>query len=176
MGIAGSSIAFVVYLCKPTMVIGSRNGLRAMLLMPGDLRAFPVEEYARPGDEYSYTYRAHQNGIKRWALQIGTKAEHREHWQDQFNAYVTERKFTVARRYDRGSNFVLKGYTANRTADCWLSLEQSRTSDDLDMVFVYQTRSRITMLRRCIIFVDSSIRKLWYLFGEEPTIVDVRAS
>jgi len=191
-GTAAGCIAFVVYLCKPSMVIGSRNGLRAVLLMPGNLRSFTVEEHARPGDSFRYTLKTERTGVKRWALQINTKAKHREYWYDHFSAYVTERHLIIANRYNRGSNIVLRGFKAARSfegqvsivlrdraglsVDGWLGMEQSRTSDDLDIVFVYQVRPRSSKLRRCIFFINSRIRRLWYLLGDEPPIVDVRAS
>ena len=174
--IAAGCIAFVVYLCKPSMVIRDRKGLRAVLLMPGDLRGFAVDEHAKPGDTFSYTLKTERTGIKRWALQIDTKAAHREYWQDRFGAYAAERRFMVSDQYKRGSNVVLKGYTAARKDYCWLSLEESQTSDDLTVVFVYQNRRVNSKLRRCVARVDSYVRRLWYLFGKEPPIVDVRAS
>jgi hypothetical protein len=158
------------------MVIRDRKGLRAVLLMPGDLRGFAVDEHAKPGDNFSYTLKTERTGIKRWALQIDTKAAHREYWQVQFGTYTAKQGFRVSNQYKRGSNVVLSGFTAARNDYCWLSLEESQTSNDLAVVFVCQNRYSDSKLRRCVARVDSYVRRLWYLFGKEPPIVDVRAS
>jgi len=173
---AAICVAFTFYLCKPSTVIHDRRELRAMLMVPASLRSFAVDEHARPGDTYSYRLTTSRSGLRQWALQINTKAEHRDHWRDQFAAYAAERNLTMLKRYNRGQSVVYERFVESPGIEYYLSTDQSKTSDDLTFVLMYQNLRSAGRVRRCVSRVNVYVRRLWYLFGEEPPIVDVRAS
>ena len=176
IGAAGSLIGFVVYLCKPSMVIGSRDELRAVLLMPAEFRSFAAEDYAQCDDSISYELTTERTGLRKWVLRIKTNSEHRAYWEDLFGEYAARCNFRVANRYNRGSNIVLRGYRPNGGLYCWLSIEQPQTGNDLNLAFVYQTHPNARLFRRCIARITRYGRKIWYLFDGYPAITDVRAS
>ena len=176
IGAAGSLIGFVVYLCKPSMVIGSRDELRAVLLMPAEFRSFAAEDYAQCDDSISYELSTERTGLRKWVLRLKTKSEHREYWENLFGDHAARCNLRVASRYNRGSNVVLKGFRPNGGIYCWLSVEQSQTCNDLNLAFVYQTRPDTRLFRRVITKLTHYGRKVWYLFNGYPAITDVRAS
>jgi len=173
---AAICVAFAFYLCKPSMVIHDRRELRAMLLMPACLRSFAVDEQARPGDTYSCRLKTPRSGLRQWTLQINTKAEHRDHWRDRFAAYTAERNLTMLKRYNRGQSVVYERFVEIPGIEYYLSTDQSKTSDDLTFVLMYQNLRSAGRVRRYVSRVNVYFRRLWYLFGEEPPILDVRAS
>jgi hypothetical protein len=80
-------------------VLTGRHGFRAAMMMPADLRSFPVERYAGPADEFTYTMSTHKSGRTLWCLRIDAIAP-RRHWQDAFEEHMRRRGFRRVGRHE----------------------------------------------------------------------------
>lgn len=146
--------------------------------MPSRFRAFAVEDLARRGDVFGYSFELDRSGLKRWTLKITTQDRHRAYWEDAFEAYAREQQLSVTTRYDRGSRIVLKGYGANRAARCWLSVEESPVDGEVELAYVYQVIPSPTGLGRYLRSVTFYIQRCCRLFRGQSvwTDLDTRAT
>ncbi|MBN2137600.1 MAG: hypothetical protein JW720_07330 [Sedimentisphaerales bacterium] len=84
--------AVIIDLMKvdPETILEDRKAIRSILLLPKDLRAFPVEEHIEPGDAFTYRQIPFRGEGRRWSLQIETCAEDLEKWKDIFTDYFEQ--------------------------------------------------------------------------------------
>jgi len=75
-----------------------RRGFRAAVMIPPELRSFPIERHVGPGDEFTYTMSTNKSGRTRWRLRIDATAP-RQRWQSAFEDHMRKRGFRrVGRR------------------------------------------------------------------------------
>jgi len=75
----------------PNAVITNRNTFQSLLVIPKELREFPVEKYIAQGDWFIYRRCARPNGPRHWRLQIVAPADDLEKWKDAFRSYLKRR-------------------------------------------------------------------------------------
>src|SRR5210317_1395278 len=71
-----------VELSRTERVFKSRNGVRARMLMPKDLRQFAVEKYADKGESFVYRFSNVHSNYDQWTLEIVAKFEEAEKWRE----------------------------------------------------------------------------------------------
>lgn len=75
----------------PSTMISSRRGLRAIILLPKDLRQFPVEKYVKSGDSFTYHISDRRDGYRHCRLQIDTADGDLNDWRDAFRDHFDVR-------------------------------------------------------------------------------------
>ncbi|MBN2128352.1 MAG: hypothetical protein JW741_02610 [Sedimentisphaerales bacterium] len=86
----GAVVARIVY--APSALLSRRHGLRAALIMPADLRSFPVEQHVRQGESFAYAMSTHRGVLTRWRLSIDTDGP-RRNWRDALEGHILKRGF-----------------------------------------------------------------------------------
>jgi hypothetical protein len=89
---AGIVIARVA--CVSSATLESRHGLRAALLLPGVLRAFPVEKHVTSDEVIEYTMSTVRDDLTRWRLRIDTSPQRAAVWRQAFAGHLRDRGFT----------------------------------------------------------------------------------
>jgi hypothetical protein len=85
-------VLFVMIIRRgPSTTIRSRRSLRAIMLMPKDLRQFPVESYVKSGDSFVYHISDRRDGYRHCRLQIDTAEGDLNEWKDAFRDYLKAR-------------------------------------------------------------------------------------
>ena len=158
---AGAVVARII--CAPSALVDSRHGLRATLIMPADLRSFPVEQHVGPGDSFAYSMSTRRRVLKRWRLSIDTDAP-RRNWQAALEDHILKRGFkrmgrrqTAPKRVylkfgaSGGRLFVLKmeGGPAERlaiTLEYWPNLNKRASPRPLDWIRCYISRIKRLLL------------------------------
>jgi hypothetical protein len=75
----------------PNAVITNRNTFQSLLVIPKELREFPVEKYIAQGDWFIYRRCARPNGPRHWRLQIVAPADDLQKWKEAFCSYLEPR-------------------------------------------------------------------------------------
>lgn len=75
----------------PNVVITNRKTLQSLLLMPKELRKFPVEEYLARGDWFIYRLSSQPNGRRDWRLHIVSAVGEVNKWKNAFHGYLEPR-------------------------------------------------------------------------------------
>jgi len=158
---AGAVVARII--CAPSALLGRRHGLRAALIMPADLRSFPVEQHVGPGDSFAYSMSTRGRVLTRWRLSIDTDAP-RRNWRDVLEDHILKRGFrpmgrrrTAPKRLylkfgaSGGRLFVLKmeGGPAERlavTLEYWPNLNKRTWPRPLDWI-----RCHINKIKRLLL-------------------------
>jgi hypothetical protein len=91
--VASVGIFFFIRIVRrgPSTTVSSRRSLRAIFLLPKDLRQFPVEKYVKPGDSFVYHISDRQDGLRHCRLQIDTAEGELNNWKDSFRKYLKGR-------------------------------------------------------------------------------------
>ena len=161
-GFSGLLCAVKTVHSSRSAVIRKRRSVRAWFLMPKGLRAFSVEEYAKPGDDFVYTMLAGPGSLICWRLQIKAAAEQRKHWENAFANYARTRRFITSGSHHRGPNKLYTGYGVPNGDCCWLIFEDVGGSGDLHITLVYQVRPGDRKMRKYMAMLAVHLRKLWY--------------
>ncbi len=82
----------------PNVVITNRKTLQSLLLMPEELRRFPVEQYLARGDWFIYRLSTQPNGRRDWRLHIVAAAPEADKWKNAFHGYLGPRGECIERR------------------------------------------------------------------------------
>jgi hypothetical protein len=82
----------------PNAVITNRSSFQALLLMPKELRAFPVEQYLAPGDWFIYRLSTKPNDRREWRLHIVSAVAEADKWKSAFLGYLEPRGQCIERR------------------------------------------------------------------------------
>jgi len=102
----GAVVAHIA--CAPSALLSSRHGLHAAVMMPADLRSFPVEQYAKPGDCFAYAMSTRRGVLTRWRLSIDASPP-RWNWQDVLEGHILKRGFRrMGRRQNAPNRLYLK--------------------------------------------------------------------
>jgi hypothetical protein len=75
----------------PNVVITNRSSFQALLLMPEELRKFPVEQYLAQGDWFIYRLSTRPNGRRDWRLHIVSAVGQVDKWKNAFLGYLEPR-------------------------------------------------------------------------------------
>lgn len=84
----------------PNAVITNRNTFQSLLVIPKELREFPVEKYIAQGDWFIYRRCARPNGPHHWRLQVVAADDDLEKWKDAFRSYLEPRGKYIERWSD----------------------------------------------------------------------------
>ena len=85
---------FIAHLaCESPAVIGNRHGIRAVIMMPAELRRFPVDRHLGPGETCVYTLSTVRKELTRWRLSIDSTPQRCEHWRDTVAGYLEQYGF-----------------------------------------------------------------------------------
>ena len=98
--VASLGIFFFIRIVRrePSTTISSRRGLRAIILLPKDLRQFPVEKYVKSGDSFMYHISDRRDGFRHCRLQIDAAEGDSTDWRDTFREHFNVRgEITEAR-------------------------------------------------------------------------------
>jgi len=102
----GAVVAHVA--CAPSALLSSRHGLHAAVIMPADLRSFPVEQHVRPGDCFAYAMSTRRGVLTRWRLSIDAGAP-RQNWQHVLEGHILMRGFRrIGRRQTAPNRLYLR--------------------------------------------------------------------
>jgi hypothetical protein len=74
--------------CTPSAVIEDRRSLRAKLLVPGDLRLFPVERHIEQGESFVYTMSTVRDHLTRWRLSIDSIPQRQDCWKHALAGHI----------------------------------------------------------------------------------------
>lgn len=88
---AGLLIAHLAH--RSSAIIGNRYGVRAVLMMPAELRRFPVDRHLGPGETRVYTLSTVRRELTRWRLSIDSVPQRRMYWQNTITRYLRQRGF-----------------------------------------------------------------------------------
>lgn len=130
-------IVFFVRIIRrgPSTTIRSRRSLRAVILMPKDLRQFPVEKYVKSGDSFIYHISDRRDGYRHCRLQIDTAEGNLNDWKDAFRNYLNAHgQFTEPRR--RGSSQLMV-FRPRSSADShgWVMFKVPGSAGELSISF-----------------------------------------
>ncbi len=75
----------------PNVVITNRGSFQSLLLMPKELRAFPVEQHLTQGDWFIYRLSSQPNGRRDWRLHIVSVVGEADKWKNAFHGYLEPR-------------------------------------------------------------------------------------
>ena len=162
VGFSGLLCALRAIGSNPSAVIRDRGSVRARLLMPKAFRAFSVEEYVKPGDDFAYTVSKGPGSLRRWRLRINTASARRKHWEDAFGNYVEKLRFRKSHSYQRGSNKLYRRYRASNNDYYWLILENMGDSGDLHITFAYHAKPGGAEIRKYMGLVAFHVRRFWH--------------
>ena len=129
-------IVFFIRIIKrgPSTTIGNRRSLRAVILMPKDLRQFPVEKYVKSGDLFIYHISDRRDGYRHCRLQIDTAEGDLNDWKDAFRDYLKARgEFTEPRR--RGSPQPMLFRWSNADSHGWVAFKVPGSAGELSISF-----------------------------------------
>jgi len=151
----GAALRLVMY--DPSAVIKNRHGLRAVYCVPEDLRAFPVERYVAPGDEFAYMMCSERTDLTRWCLQIDSVSGHRNYWEYILANHLKERKFErVGSRAQRPSTL----YKRSDGRYCWLTLANDDPNGGLHITCAYWKDPNSRPYSKYVNLVAHAFRKL----------------
>ncbi len=129
-------IFFFIRIVKrgPSTTIGSRRSLRAIILMPKDLRQFPVEKHVKSGDSFIYHISDRRDGYRHCRLQIDTAEGDLNDWKDAFRNYLKARgEFTEPRR--RGSPQPMLFRWSSADSHGWVTFKVPGSAGELSISF-----------------------------------------
>ena len=91
--VASVGIFFFIRVVRrgPSTTIRSRRSLRAVILLPKDMRQFPVEKYVKSGDSFIYHISDRRDGYRHYRLQIDTAEGDLNDWKDAFRKCLKAR-------------------------------------------------------------------------------------
>jgi len=75
----------------PNVVITNRSSFQSLLLMPEELRKFPVEQYLARGDWFIYRLSTKPNDQRAWRLHIVSAVAETDKWKNAFLGYLEPR-------------------------------------------------------------------------------------
>lgn len=128
-------LLFIVIIRRgPSTTIRSRRSLRAIMLMPKDLRQFPVESYVKSGDSFVYHISDRRDGYRHCRLQIDTAEGDLNEWKDAFRDYLKARgDFTEPRR--RGSRQPMLFRWSSADSHGWVAFKGPGPAGEMSISF-----------------------------------------
>lgn len=153
---AGIAIARVA--CVSSATFESRHGLRAALLMPPNLRTFPVEQYATTDEAFEYTMSTVRGDLTRWRLRIDTSGQRTAFWRRVLAEHLQDRGFTNMRTpWRAGGRLSVFSPSRNRRArlfvksdhvtfEYWPNLRRGRPKRPIALMRYYAFKIRRALL------------------------------
>ena len=149
--VASLGIFFFIRIVRrgPSTTVSSRRGLRAVILLPKDLRQFPVEKYVKPGDSFIYHISDRRDGFRHCRLQIDTAEGDLNDWRDAFRDHFDVRG-EITQRIGGSSHRMLFLFHSKSNADShgWVTFKRPGSAGKLSMsVEWYEPRLVRRLLR-----------------------------
>lgn len=123
----------------PNTIITNRHSFQALLAVPRELRAFPVERYIAEGDWFIYRFAAPPRGRCQWRLQVAARSADLEKWKVAFRDYLEMRGESLDRTGSASSSGpVLQMYSrADRNPSSLELVRFDAICDELHITFAY---------------------------------------
>jgi hypothetical protein len=147
-------------MCRQSAEIKDRRTLRAWLLIPKDLRQFPVETYAVASETIAYRMLTAPRGLTRWRLQINTHPERRSRWNEVFTDYTVACGFGRLMIYGRPQGRLYRQYWAAQGKGRFLMIEDSTTPNTLNIAFEFHDSIPDKGLRKYLRLASVCMRRL----------------
>jgi len=91
LGVLLAAILLRAAMPGPNVVITNRKTFQSLLLMPNELRKFPVEQYLAQGDWFIYRLSTKPNDRRDWRLHIVSGVAEADKWKNAFLGYLEPR-------------------------------------------------------------------------------------
>ncbi len=79
------------FLLCPSATITSRSSIKAHLLLPKDVRDFPIEKHTDPNDRFVYSVNSHESHWQISLLRITTSADRLSGYKHAFRTFLSPR-------------------------------------------------------------------------------------
>ena len=125
----------------PNAVITNRKTFQSLLLMPKELRKFPVEQYLASGDWFIYRLSTRPDGRRDWRLHIVSAVGEVDKWKNAFHGYLEPRGECIERRRSAlGPEQVQRIYFSSNTktgVSSVVDFKSTEPSGELYITFAY---------------------------------------
>jgi hypothetical protein len=119
-------------LLTPHATFKDRNAIKARLLLPRELRAFPIEKHLASGDTFTYRITSRPKAWRTSVLEIDTSPDRFDHYHHAFNAYLAA--YTNVQTLGRT---ILFSKRDNNAGDSLLIVGNTRQCGRLRITFTY---------------------------------------
>ncbi|UCG48409.1 MAG: hypothetical protein JSU94_01285 [Phycisphaerales bacterium] len=118
----------------PSATMTSRNSIKARLLLPKDIRDFPIERYADPNDRFVYSISSHESHWQISLLRITTSPDRLGSYKQAFRTFLSPRG-----RLSEGKRTLLLRPAGSKDSTAVVRFDSAGAGAGLRITFEYRS-------------------------------------